>query len=637
MRPSLHGLALVARLLARALAMGRPSPVSTAERLANIPLAGAPVEAPVEIRWDAHQVPSIEAGSDRDLAVGLGVVHAHLRLTQMELLRRLARARVAEVIGPVGVALDHALMVMRIGAAVPEMLAALPESSRHWAEGFVAGVNHQIELAPALPHEFRLLGIRPAPWTLEDLLLVSRMAATDISWLVFARLLRSQARLDPAEWARLWPLLQNGDALPMPETAEEAALGLVRGSNAAAVAASRSASGAGLIASDPHLPILLPPIWLIAGLHAPGLDVVGLMLPGLPVVALGRSRHMAWGGTSLHAASSELIDVSDEVMTEREETIPVRGRPPAVVRVRETRFGPVVSDGMLLRSARPFALRWVGHAASDEITAMLGAMRARSLEELRAAMDGFAVPGQTMVAVEAGPAGRATRVIAAHLPRRANGPASGLVTARDQAWDLGDLVRAARLPQPEGDIVASANDRPADTPVPVGFFFSPRDRVRRILSLLEAATPVTAAAMRAMQLDVVHVEALSLRDKLVPLLRPTRRDLEVIRVLAEWDGAYDADSPGALAFETLVGALARRMVPEESLTLLTAVWTGRALIAERIAEAGPEIMQAALRDAARALRRYRNWGGAHLLTLRHPLALLPAVGRWFAYPAYPSP
>ncbi len=619
----------LARLTARALVMGRPTPLSTAQRLANIAPGAAPVRASVEIRWDRCQVPSIHAQSEGDLAVGLGVVHAHLRLAQMELMRRLARGTTAEALGPAAVPFDHALRLMRFGAAA-DIQAGLPEQTRHWAEGFVAGINHHVARAPALPYTLRLLRITPAPWTLDDLIVVSRLAATDVTWLVFARLLRAQSVRSAAEWDRLWPELQSGDALPWPETPEQAALGLFRGSNSAGVAAAMARCGAGLIASDPHLPITLPPLWLIAGLHAPGLDVVGLMPPGVPVVALGRNPHLAWGGASLHAASSELVDVSEERMTEREERIAVRGAPDAVIRIRETRFGPVVSDGILLRSARPLALRWVGHRPSDELTAMLGVMRARSIAQFKGALGGFAVPGQTMVAVEAGPRGRAARVLAAHLPRRRPGPAPRLVSEPDEVWGFDDLVRAAEWPMPDEAVAIAANDRPAETPVPAGFFFSPPDRAERMRSLLGSAAPVTLAAMRALQLDDIHEGALRLRTLLLPRVPPGR----VAEALAQWDGSYGEHSPGALAFEALVAGLARRMLPRSDRLLLSSIWTGRALLARRIAAAPPGVMRAASRDAARALRRLRTWGRAHRMSVRDPLAALPVVGHWFAAPEF---
>jgi penicillin amidase len=641
-RPDARTLASLAPLFARALRAGRPRPITTESRLANIPVAGAPLRAPVAIAWDEHQIPSIEAESTHDLAVALGVVHAHLRLAQMETMRRLATGRVAEVAGPLALPLDHALLSMDFARAVPGIIAMMPAATRDWAEAFVAGVNHHIAHAPALPHEFALLDIRPRPWTLHDLLAVGRLAAADVSWLVFARLLRGERALSPAAWDALWPLLQSGDTLPVPDGSGERALAFFRGSNSAAVPASRAASGAGMIASDPHLSIMSPPLFLIAALHAPGLDAVGLMIPGIPLVALGRTHALAWGGTSLHAASSELIDVADETVTERRVRVPVRGQRDAEVTLRETRFGPVVSDGMLLRADRTLALRWVGHRASDEMTAMLGALQARDFDDFRAALRGFAIPGQTMVAVEAGPHGRAGRVIAAHLPRRPNAPMPSLVCAPAQAWDLDDLLDGTGTFTVGDDVVASANDRPDPaamaTPAPAGFFYSVPVRARRLRALLDRAAPVTRAQMQAVQRDVYNPSALALRDALLarlPLLRATER--RAARALAAWDGCYDANSAGALVFEAMVGALARRVIPPPLLDVLGAIWSGRAIAARELAAADPAMIRAALVEAARMLRRYRVWGRAHRLAPEHALARLPLLGRRYARRALPSP
>src|SRR5207245_4824716 len=66
-------------------------PVRRAARLAAFPTEGLPVERPVTIRWNEQLVPYIEAETDRDLAVALGAVHAHLREGQMDFLRLLAQ------------------------------------------------------------------------------------------------------------------------------------------------------------------------------------------------------------------------------------------------------------------------------------------------------------------------------------------------------------------------------------------------------------------------------------------------------------------------------------------------------------------------------------------------------------------
>jgi penicillin amidase len=546
----------------------------------------------------------------------------------MEALRRFATGRVSEIVGPATIGFDRALRLMGFTRAVPSIAAMLPPATRAWAEGFLAGVNHVIAAAPALPHEFALFDCVPAPWTLADLLAVARLAATDVSWMVFRRLLAAEAKLTAAEWQALWPRLQAADTMAVADDGTEAALGVVRGSNCAAVAGRRPGQRAGIIASDPHLSIAVPPLWLIAGLHAPGLDAVGLMIPALPVLAIGRNRWIAWGGTNLHAASSELVDVSGEPIAERREAIGVRGRGEVAVTLPETRFGPVVSDGLLLPSRRKLALRWVGHRPSDEMSAMLGVMHARDLAGFRAALAGLALPGMTMVAVEAGEGGRAGRVIAAHLPRRPPAPQPALVCPPGEAWSLDDLVEAASFGAVEEDVAVSANDRPRPTPVPVGFFFSRPDRARRMRALLERTGPVTVATMRALQQDVHQESALALRDAL--LVRAP--DGPVRQVLAAWDGGFDAHSAGALAFEAVLAALARAMIPRHALALLAGLWSGRALVAGRVRAASPEALRAAFGEAARVLRRRGTWGEAHRLRLRHPLAALPLVGRRYAAP-----
>ena len=61
-----------------------------------------------------------------------------------------------------------------------------------------------------------------------------------------------------------------------------------------------------LIASDPHLSIVLPNACLLAAFRSPSYHAAGLLIPGLPFIALGRNPWIAWGGTNLHAASSDL-------------------------------------------------------------------------------------------------------------------------------------------------------------------------------------------------------------------------------------------------------------------------------------------------------------------------------------------
>src|SRR4051812_20616822 len=185
---------LLCRLAAEGLKPQRRR--SLEQRLAMLPLAGAPVSRAVQIHWNAHQVPFIEAETDEDLAAALGVVHAHLRLGQMELMRRIARGRVAELAGSLALPLDRLIRTFDIERAVPEIVANLPQETRVWLEAFARGVDHVAARAPARPRETTLLGIAYEPWTLTDIVLFGRLIAADVNWIGWGRLLKFRAAPD---------------------------------------------------------------------------------------------------------------------------------------------------------------------------------------------------------------------------------------------------------------------------------------------------------------------------------------------------------------------------------------------------------------------------------------------------------
>ena len=479
-----------------------PDEKDVSERLRAFPTQGLPLQGAVTIHWSERQIPFIEAESDGDAAFALGLVHAHLRLGQMATMRMIAQGRVSEMIGPLGVDIDHGLRTLDYARAAPEIERGMDETTRLWVQRFVDGINHYQDTASELPHDFGVLGLERERWTVEDVFAMGRLAGTDVNWLVWMDLLPLRAR---PGWDELWARLVEGGAASVagsegggPTAQAQRWLGGLSksGSNSLAVAAHRTDTGGALMANDPHLGILVPNVWLIAGVRSPSYHAVGLMAPGLPIFAIGRNPHIAWGGTNMRAASSDLYDVSHvpaSEVTERSESIGVRWWFDSDVTVRETRWGPIVSDAPLLADLDlpPLALKWTGHSPSDEIGAMLAVSRAQSFDAFRAAFDSFAVPGQNMLYADSD--GNIGQVMAAWLPAR-NGPPADIAlgtAGHDASW--GAMRTAADLPysyNPETGYLVSANNRPAATPEPVGFFFSRADRVERMAALIEAESAV---------------------------------------------------------------------------------------------------------------------------------------------------
>ena len=646
---ALSGCALLAPL---------PKQKDVAERLEAFPTDGLPLEGPVTIHWSERQIPFIEAESDGDAAFALGLVHAHLRLGQMATMRMIARGRVSEMIGPLGVDIDHGLRTLDYGRAAAEIERTMDEATRLWVRRFVDGVNHYQDTARELPHDFRVLGLERERWTVEDVFVMGRLAGTDVNWLVWMDLLPLRAR---AGWDLLWARLVEGGAVSVATSGGESDTaraqrwlgGLSKsGSNSVAVAAHRTDTGGALMANDPHLGIMVPNVWLIAGVKSPSYHAVGLMAPGLPIFAIGRNPDVAWGGTNMRAASSDLYDVSAvpaSQIDERSESIGVRWWFDSDVTVRETRWGPIVSDVPLLADMGlpPLALKWTGHDASDEIGAMLAVSRARSFAEFRAAFDGFAVPGQNMLYADAD--GNIGRVLAVHLPSRSGPPADiAIDTALHEAsWAA---MRSARdLPHsynPESGYLVSANDRPPPTDVPVGFFFSRDDRVERMHALIAAETAVGVETLKAIQQDVYMASSATLRDLFVARLDALDMTAAAdaggktaIARLRDWDGAYRADSLGAVTFEQFRHAFTAHfyvlLYGEDDGKAFASAGRRTALLHEDIAAADEKTLRGALAAGLKAavdgLESFTNWGEMHRLSLAHPLSNVPLIGSRYEF------
>ncbi len=636
-----------------------PEPTTLSERLSMIPGKGAPIAGRTVIHWDRHQIPFIEAESDEDAAVALGLVHAHLRLGQMEVLRRVSQGRIAEMGGPLATDIDYGVRLLDFDRAVADIEAQLPAETRAWLEGFVKGINHYQENVKRLPLEFEVLGLEREPWRVADILTFGRLAGADVNWLVWFNILKLRSRED---WPRIWErLVENGsESTPSFEVAREQALlgrllaGLSRsGSNSFAIAPGKTRDGGAILANDPHLGIFAPNVWLIAGIKSPSYHAVGLMAPGLPIFAIGRNPWIAWGGTNMRAASSELYDVSGlapDQIREREESIAIRWWFDRKVTVRETPWGPILSDAPQLAelTGPDFALRWSGHLASDEITAVLKASRARDFQEFRAAFTGFATPGQNMLYADA--RGNIGQVMAVRLPNRNGLPPEDVILSpksREAAWQ--DLVGVLDLPfslNPAKGYLASANNRPTQGETQIGYFFSPNDRVDRLSQLLEGRSDLDLDAVRTIQRDVYMESSVALRNVLLEKIAAldlaaqlSERERAVVHLLRDWDGHYRATSRGALAFELVRDAFTRQFYEisfgEQDWAAFANVGRIKSLLREDVERADPGALSraliAALQAAAERIDDFETWGDMHRLELSHPLAFLPLVGNRYRF------
>ncbi|MEE8433269.1 MAG: penicillin acylase family protein [bacterium] len=637
--------------------------ITLPQRLKVFPVTGLPLKGRVTVYWNRHQVPFIEAERDEDLPFVLGLVQAHLRLGQISYMRMVAQGRLSEMAGPFTKDIDRSLRILNLGRAVPQIMKMLSPDQMTWLKRFTQGINHYQNRTAKLPKEFEVMNIPREAWRPEDVLTIGRLGSVDVNWFVFFRLLRYHKNKN---WKKMWRrLVREGTASHPSYTADagrglnilgNTLLGMSRsGSNTIAVSAEKSASGGALIASDPHLGLQLPNLWMIVGYKSPSYHVVGLMPAGVPIIALGRNPYIAWGGTNLRAASSDLFDVSrlpPEKIRTRTEKIKVRWWLDITVKIRETAYGPIISDmpllGLDLFPDWKLALKWMGHQPSNEFGAMLALQRATNWAEFRQAFAGFSVAGQNMLYADA--KGHIGQVMAVRLPKRPNIEPVDIVLPMSARAAWSSTVNTPDLPasfDPPQGFLASANNRGSKAQVPIGFFFSSNDRIERISKLLKAEKVVSVRDLSRLQRDVYMASAAALRNALAAWIgrlglreKMAPDERVVLDALKSWNGHYRAASKGALAFELVMNTFIKEYYEKVQLQGYLSVGRPYRMIRLDLKQADPnrlaEVLQTAFAKAAGVFQDFGTWGGMHRLQLAHPLGRVPLIGSRYRFGNFPA-
>lgn len=138
--------------------------------------AARPVAQQVSIHRDGFGVPHVFAETSAAVMFGTGYALAQDRLAAMELQRRGAAGRRAEVLGARAIETDRTARDRLLpDAELMRMYRAIPAEHQAMMQAYVDGINHEIARVKAdparlTPIEFRRWGIVPTPWTLLDYL-----------------------------------------------------------------------------------------------------------------------------------------------------------------------------------------------------------------------------------------------------------------------------------------------------------------------------------------------------------------------------------------------------------------------------------------------------------------------------------
>ena len=580
------------------------------QRDGELQLSG--LSAPVTVRYDEWGVPHIDARNEDDLYRALGYLHAQDRLFQMEMLRRLARGELAEVLGPKLVDTDRLFRALGIRQRADELAAASaaitaqPGATRALYAS-LDGVNQYQATRPA-PLEFEVLGIPKRPFTAADTYSIAGYLAYS-----FAAAFRTEPALTAVrdqlgpDYLRIFDLdwhpsgVLEPQALDAPrgrfpdvapmlarlaavgdQAAALAGLPQFEGSNAWVVSGSRTVSGKPLLAGDPHIAYSAPAVWWEAHLRTPQFELYGHHLALNPMALLGHNRRFGWSLTMFQNDDVDLVAEkvnpanANEVwyqgrwvaMTARQETLKVKGQPDQVLTLRRSPHGPIVNDALPGdRGERPVAMWWAFLETENPVLDgfyRLG--RADTLDRARDAASLVHAPGLNIVWANA--SGDIAWWAAAKLPQRPPGvnPAFVLDGATGEADKPGFLPFSANPHEenPARGYIVSANFQPTgDTPVPG--YYNLAERGRRLDGLLSQGKRWDIHNSQALQLDVQTDYGPRVLRPIIPLLRGSAsvEEQPLVEALVRWNGAYKADTVAPVLFQQFTAELLRAALKDE--------------------------------------------------------------------------
>lgn len=613
------GLAVSALLVGTALGVVGWTYRSLPSASGEVAVAGS--QAAIRVMREPNGIPHVFAENEPDAYFGLGYVHAQDRLWQLELDRRLASGRLAQIFGRDALPRDRLFRTLGFRRVAAQKLERQDAATRAALAAYARGVNAFLAQGSPLPPEFTLLGVEPEPWTEVDSLVWLEMMAWILSMNIDTELerWRLSTRLDQQQLAEFLPPDPGGaPILPAPSPAPNgyapkrtgsfmpragSASGL--GSNNWVVDGRSTASGKPLLANDPHLGLSNPSIWYLAHLSAPGLNVIGATLPSLPGVILGRNDAVAWAFTNTGSDTQDLfverlspgdpstyLTPTGPASFERvREIIAIKGEPEEVLEVRLTRHGPVISGVYepaqgLVPEGCVLALGWTALSADDETPRFaLDAARARNASEFVAAAQHFHAPPQNMVYADT--AGHIGFVAAGRMPLRhpqnvARGlwPAPGWSSESDwQGFVPFESLPAERDPASGRIVTANQNIVPPDYPYWLGADWAEPYRAERIDALLSASQKLTVDDFARMQLDVASGPARDLLPLLLaampPGAAPDPRARALLDALRGWNLEMRAAAAEPLVFAAWTRELARLIYADELGELFEEAWAER--------------------------------------------------------------
>lgn len=371
------------------------------------PASGPRPGAAASIYRDRHGTPYAVGKTDAAAFHAFGHAQAQDHALELPFLGLQVEGRLAEVFGPDCLKSDLRARTLGFARDAKGVVARLPAEIRDDVlRPFADGINAGLAARSSLPAWVERTGLFDA----------ERIAAIALFY-GFALATANDPHGYGAFVAEA-PWRSNGLPTLVPSM----------GSNAFALAGSRTRSGAAIVGAVPHLALRHPFLMIEAGLKGHRIDAHGFTFLGLPLPIFGFTKGVAWGVTidtvdaydRTHeavrdgAAPSVLRHDGWRPLTHRDEAIKVLGWADVQATLREGDRGPIVLD---IAPGRAIALDWAGRGEGTLLEQLHAMATASDLAEFEGALALLGTPNYAFTAADI--RGRLLFAHLGHAPERA--------------------------------------------------------------------------------------------------------------------------------------------------------------------------------------------------------------------------
>jgi penicillin amidase len=598
------------------------------------------------ISYNFYGMPHIYASNENDMFFAIGWAQAESRLWQMDFLRRAAYGRLSEIIGEDALSLDKFLRSLEIKKISDSSYNIYDQKTKDILQHFSDGINAYLESNKGnLPIEFALLTYKPEKWKPQDCIAIGKLMALEmsisfISDMTFGEIAQKLGfekakELLPSDKELLYTLdnqinplffQKNNNIDSILRSVENYQYTSLQfnsnlsdfvsefqklnffypqsGSNAWAVISKNTDNPnikSAILANDPHLPLILPPIWFAMQSTCSNFNLTGFTIPGIPLFLIGRNDNIAWGITNIMLDCADFFvenidssgnyylssDSIKKKITYYLDTIYIKNKTPYIYYIRKTERSTIISDFHLLKNASFYdkslqnkssffdktalTYEWTGSHITNDVSALYKINTARNWQEFLQGRDLWGAPALNFTfASNTGDIGIAPAGLIPNRQKDCNPNFPNPGWQKNSQWN--GVLPSNSFPvlfNPEKGFVANANNPLCDSlPFFVTNYWDKSSRIERITEYLANSQSLTIQDIKNLQMDVISPHSKEMMSVILPILTKythlmSQNEKDVLNSMKKWKFNHSANSSQASVFNVMHSFILKNTFSDE--------------------------------------------------------------------------